>query len=119
MSDVKTIEPKAGDAILVSLNPDERGRPREAVVVVADDGKPRVYLNECKHIPIPLDAGTAQLLDDETGMLFCGTHGALYRLEDGYCTAGPCMGETLDPLPFEVDEHGNVLLSPDAEPAAT
>lgn len=113
---MKTIEPKAGDAILVTLDPDERGRPREAVVVVAADGKPRVYLNECKHIPIPLDAGTAQLLDDESGMLFCGTHGALYRLEDGYCTAGPCMGESLDVLPFQVDAEGRVLIEPAAEP---
>lgn len=113
---MKTIEPKSGDAILVMLNPDERGRPREAVVVVADDGRPRVYLNECKHIPIPLDAGTAQLLDDESGMLFCGTHGALYRLEDGYCTAGPCRGEILDTLPFRVDDEGRVLIDEDAEP---
>lgn len=113
---MKTIEPKAGDAILVFLNPDEKGRPREAVVVVADDGRPRVYLNECKHIPIPLDAGTAQLLDDETGMLFCGTHGALYRLEDGYCTAGPCTGESLDTLPFVVDGDGRVLIDEDAAP---
>jgi len=113
---LKTIEPKTGDAILVHLNPDERGRPREAVVVVAGDGEPRVYLNVCKHIPIPLDAGTAQLLDDETGMLFCGTHGALYRLEDGYCTAGPCMGEALDTVPFQVDAEGRVLIDEDAEP---
>ena len=107
---MKTIEPRAGEAILVHLHPDERGRPREAVVVVASDGQPRVYLNECKHIPIPLDAGTAQLLDEESGMLFCGTHGALYRLEDGHCVAGPCMGDDLDALPFRVDERGRVLL---------
>ena len=110
---MKTVNIEAGQAVLVRLQPDERGRPREAVVVLAADGLPRVYLNECKHIPIPLDAGTQELLDEDTGMLFCGTHGALYRLEDGHCVAGPCRGEALDALPFRVDAEGRVVLDED------
>ncbi|MAR57155.1 MAG: (2Fe-2S)-binding protein [Rickettsiales bacterium] len=110
---MKTVSIEKDQAKLVQLQPDPRGRPREAIVVLAGDGKPRVYLNECKHIPIPLDAGTAELLDEDSGMLFCGTHGALYRLEDGYCVAGPCMGEALDPLPFRVDDEGHVVLDED------
>ena len=36
---------------------------------------------------------------DETGLYFqCRTHGALFRLSDGLCIAGPCNGKPLRPV---------------------
>jgi nitrite reductase/ring-hydroxylating ferredoxin subunit len=32
----------------------------------------------------------------------CSTHGALFRVEDGVCLAGPCQGDRLEPYPIVV-----------------
>lgn len=98
------------DVRIVPLPPDEEGRPREALVVRASDGELRCYLNLCKHLPVPLDGGSREFLDPTGRYLVCGTHGALYRLEDGHCVEGPCVGTTLTPLEFTVRPDGSVVV---------
>lgn len=34
--------------------------------------------------------------------LLCGTHGALFRPQDGYCVSGPCVGDSLEPVPISL-----------------
>ncbi|MEE8263379.1 MAG: Rieske (2Fe-2S) protein, partial [Gammaproteobacteria bacterium] len=36
-----------------------------------------------------------QFLDETGNLLQCATHGALFRIEDGFCVAGPCTGASL------------------------
>jgi nitrite reductase/ring-hydroxylating ferredoxin subunit len=86
--------------MLAYLAPDSFGRPREAIVLLDDHDELRAYLNECRHLPIPLDAGSRQFL--VAGELQCSTHGARYRLRDGMCVSGPCRGAALASLPVEV-----------------
>lgn len=100
-----------GEVLPVSLGPDERGRPREALVLYDHEGELRAYVNRCAHLPIPLDAGSREFLNREGTALMCSTHGALYRLEDGFCTEGPCAGESLLALPVRVDDDGYVELT--------
>ncbi len=66
-------------------------------MLLDERGVLRCYENVCQHVPIPLDAGGRQFLDEE-GLLECATHGALYRRSDGECISGPCMGRQLTPL---------------------
>ncbi len=100
-----------GEVRVVPLTADER-RPPEALVLLDQAGEVRAYLNECQHLPIPLDAGSRQFLDPSGAHLRCCTHGALYRLEDGFCVAGPCRGRSLRALPVRVDADGWVVLDP-------
>lgn len=97
---VDELEP--GRAMVVALGRDRYGLPLQGLVVLDESKTPRAYLNVCKHLPIPLDGGTGDFFDDDRRHLFCGTHGALYRLSDGRCVAGPCEGESLDPIELEV-----------------
>ncbi|MBX3245685.1 MAG: Rieske 2Fe-2S domain-containing protein [Myxococcales bacterium] len=83
---------------------DRYGLPREALVLRDADGVLRGYVNQCKHLPIPIDAGSREFFDEVGEHLLCGTHGALFRLDDGMCVAGPCEGLPLDPV--EVEENG-------------
>ncbi len=46
-------------------------------------------------------------MSDDAQYLLCHQHGALYRLDDGRCIAGPCAGENLAALP--VREDGDAL----------
>jgi nitrite reductase/ring-hydroxylating ferredoxin subunit len=96
-------------AHIVALPRDARtGRPREAIVVLDQYGAVRAYLNVCQHIPIPLDGGSREFFDASGDHLRCGTHGALYRREDGFCFVGPCAGESLLALPIRIDDAGVV-----------
>jgi nitrite reductase/ring-hydroxylating ferredoxin subunit len=41
-------------------------------------------------------------------MIQCALHGALFRIEDGYCLYGPCQGASLHPLPLR--QEGAVVI---------
>lgn len=89
--------------VVVPMSRDAGGRPREALVLVDLDGVPRAYINRCEHLPIPIDGGTRHFFSSDKTALLCGTHGARYRLNDGYCYRGPCRGRSLVALDLRVD----------------
>ncbi len=60
------------------------------------------YLDRCPHIGTPLTLGDDRYLTRDGGHILCSTHGALFRLEDGLCLAGPCPGRTLPSWPVTV-----------------
>lgn len=95
-----TIARPTEEPVLVQLPRDKDG-PRTAIVLIDGSGCPRAYVNRCKHIPVPLDAGGGKVLSPFGPFLECRTHGARYRLTDGYCFEGPCEGESLDALEIE------------------
>ena len=86
------------------------GRPREALVLRDHGGELRAYLNRCEHLPIPIDGGARRFLSSDGQHLQCGTHGARFRLEDGYCVEGPCVGRALQAIPLEVEDGVVYLL---------
>jgi len=57
------------------------------------------YENACPHVGTPLDWTPDEFLDREGRHIVCATHGALFRIEDGVCLAGPCQGDQLEPWP--------------------
>ena len=67
------------------------------------------YVNYCPHTGGPLDWVEGRFLDYERRHILCATHGALFRIEDGHCLAGPCAGKGLTKLATAV-EDGVVLL---------
>ena len=68
--------------------------------LIQKDGRRHAYLNRCPHTGVNLD-WTPDRFRDWTGRLIqCATHGALFRIEDGYCVAGPCAGRSLVALPL-------------------
>ena len=73
-----------------------------ALLVIKKDGVVRVYLNHCPHHGTPLDWMPDQFMDHQGKHLQCSTHGALFRVDDGECIAGPCQGESLEALAFEL-----------------
>lgn len=61
-----------------------------------------VYVNACPHIGLTLDLVPGQFLDRQRTHILCANHGALFRIDDGVCVAGPCRGEALSPVPVAV-----------------
>jgi nitrite reductase/ring-hydroxylating ferredoxin subunit len=94
-------------AVRVVQLPPEGRIPREALVVRDASGVLRAYLNRCQHLPIPLDGGSRRFLARDGAHLQCGTHGARYRLSDGHCIEGPCLGRSL--IALELEQSGDDL----------
>jgi nitrite reductase/ring-hydroxylating ferredoxin subunit len=87
------------------------GSGETRVFVIRHEGQPRAYLNRCPHTGVNLDWVPDRFLDWTGRMVQCATHGALFRIEDGYCIAGPCAGLALAALPLrEVDGFIEVQL---------
>jgi nitrite reductase/ring-hydroxylating ferredoxin subunit len=77
---------------------------RRSVFVVRKGGRVYGYANVCPHAGAPLDWMPGVFLDEEGKFLCCGSHGALFGIEDGLCVAGPCRGARLTALRIEIVE---------------
>jgi len=69
-----------------------------------------VYVNSCPHLGTPLDFTPGRFLSLDKTHIVCATHGALFRIGDGYCVSGPCAGKSLQTAPFKIHD-GFILLS--------
>lgn len=68
---------------------------------VKKHGKIHAYKNHCPHLGIQLEFMPDQFLDMEGSLIQCAMHGALFRIEDGYCISGPCVDQSLQPISLE------------------
>jgi nitrite reductase/ring-hydroxylating ferredoxin subunit len=80
------------------------------VVVLRQGERIIAYRNECPHAGSPLDLMPDQFLSADGRHLQCHTHGALFRIEDGMCIAGPCLGRALAPVALRI-EDGALLIA--------
>lgn len=81
-----------------------------SIVLIRWHGRFFLYENHCPHRGIRLEWQPNQFLDYERQFIQCAMHGALFRIDDGECIAGPCPGEILTSVPFHIDE-GKIYLS--------
>ncbi len=79
--------------------------------LIRRDGRNHAYLNRCAHMGAPMDWQPGQFLDSDGLYIVCALHGAHFRVEDGYCVAGPCKGASLTPVRVR-EADGQLLLEP-------
>ncbi|NVK39615.1 MAG: Rieske (2Fe-2S) protein [Oceanospirillaceae bacterium] len=72
-----------------------------ALFAVHHQGQFFVYENRCPHRGVQLEWLPDQFLDYERNFIQCATHGALFKIDDGQCIAGPCNGKHLAAVPFQ------------------
>lgn len=77
------------------------GKDRRDIVAVRKQGVLHAYVNSCPHQLTPLETFPDKFLNEDGTLLVCSTHGARFRIEDGYCVSGPCQGKSLTPIAFE------------------
>ncbi len=68
------------------------------------------FANSCPHTGVELNWQPDQFLDSERCYIQCSVHGALFRLEDGLCLRGPCVGQRLRRLRLRVRGEDVYLL---------
>jgi nitrite reductase/ring-hydroxylating ferredoxin subunit len=70
--------------------------------LVRKRGQVYAYRNRCPHTGVTLNWQPDQFLDMDGVMIQCATHGALFRISDGYCLQGPCAGQSLEAVAIEI-----------------
>jgi len=78
--------------------PDDAGGHN--IVVVRHGDRAFGYVNACPHIGTALDMISDDFVDADERLLVCALHGARFRIEDGVCVAGPCVGDALRAFPI-------------------
>jgi nitrite reductase/ring-hydroxylating ferredoxin subunit len=73
----------------------------------------RVYVNSCPHLKVGLDWVEDKFLSTDGSVIVCAMHGALFQIDDGLCTFGPCYGSRLEAVKIDVIS-GAVFVSEDA-----
>jgi len=95
--------------------PDGEGRGFEQdgddddILVVRQGEQVHGYINVCPHTATPLDWVADQFMSLDKSHIMCATHGAEFRIEDGFCVMGPCRGQSLDTISVSIRD-GDVVL---------
>ncbi len=92
--------PEGDSAGFAAAHPDGR---RLGVLAVKRAGAVFAYVNSCPHTGAPLDLIPGQFLSIDKALILCSSHGAMFRIEDGYCVEGPCARKSLTPLAVTVE----------------
>ena len=79
------------------------GRPRRLIAIRRDE-RVIVYDNACPHLGLPLDIVPGRFLEATGRHILCTNHGALFRIDDGFCVKGPCVGAALAAVAAEVTD---------------
>ena len=61
-----------------------------------------VYVNSCPHIGTPLDWMPDQFMSRDGKYIICATHGAAFTPVTGECVLGPCKGDYLDKVKYDI-----------------
>ncbi len=80
--------------------------------LVRHQGTAYGYLNQCPHLGVELNWKPDHFLDVDKRHIQCSTHGALFRMQDGFCIEGPCAGQVLTPVHI-VESDGKLFLKQD------
>lgn len=88
------------------------GSDKEGFVIRFGEGY-KAYVNQCAHWNIPLDFGDGEFYYEEIDRIVCKSHGAAYRVSDGYCDSGPCAGAGLTGLPLQINGDEAVVEIPE------
>jgi nitrite reductase/ring-hydroxylating ferredoxin subunit len=75
----------------------------DAIFVVRRDGLLRAYRDICPHYGRTRLAWRRDAyLTEDLGHILCSAHGAEFSLDTGICVVGPCLGQSLEPVPVEL-----------------
>ncbi|MCP4326879.1 MAG: Rieske (2Fe-2S) protein [Alphaproteobacteria bacterium] len=86
------------------------GTERWEVFVIRRGGEVHAYENTCPHTGTPLETLPDRFLTADQSLILCSTHGARFRIDDGYCVAGPCEGRRLTPVAVDLAATGQLSL---------
>ncbi|OYT89484.1 MAG: (2Fe-2S)-binding protein [Burkholderiales bacterium PBB6] len=98
---------------------DTAGAGQDTLFVVRRGEQLLAYVNSCPHHDTPLAWRRDAYLNAAGDRIVCAAHGALFEIDTGRCTLGPCLGDALTPLALRTDPDGEVHLAPPQDSETT
>ena len=89
---------------------DPRGTGRDTMFVVRQGRALHAWLNACPHHGTTMPWRRHAYLNAAGDRIVCSAHGALFEIDTGRCTLGPCLGQALTPVSVVVHD-GEVHLA--------
>jgi nitrite reductase/ring-hydroxylating ferredoxin subunit len=86
---------------------------QDSVLVVRQGQQLFAYRDACPHHNTPMAWRKDAYLDGAGQRIVCAAHGAQFEIASGLCTLGPCLGESLTPLPLLIHQNGEIHLASD------
>jgi nitrite reductase/ring-hydroxylating ferredoxin subunit len=84
---------------------------QDTMFVVRDGDALHAWADACPHHCTPMAWRRHAFLNAARDRIVCAAHGALFEIDTGRCTLGPCLGDTLTRIPVVLDAHGDVRLA--------
>lgn len=82
---------------------DPANEGRDSMFIVRQGDKLHAWRNSCPHYNRARMAWKKdEFLNGDKSKIMCGAHGAMFDIDTGLCTIGPCIGEHLTSVPVEV-----------------
>ena len=78
--------------------------PDTPILVLRQGDRAYAYVNRCPHIGVQLNWMPDQFMSLDQQWLQCSMHGAQFRLHDGLCIYGPCLGRSLESLALTIED---------------
>lgn len=82
---------------------------KDSVFALRHGGEVRLYRNSCPHLDVPMEYRKDRFLSADGSLIVCYAHGAQFLPDSGLCIYGPCLGERLSALRWQVDDGWLVL----------
>ena len=92
---------------------DPHASGRDTIVVVRQGTALHAWANACPHHGTPMAWRKNAFLNAARDRIVCGAHGAQFEIDTGLCTLGPCLGQSLTPVPLHIHVSGEVHLASD------
>lgn len=82
---------------------DPLGEGRDTMFLVRKGDVVHAWRNHCPHYDRARMAWKKdEFLDPSREKIMCFAHGAMFEIDTGECTIGPCLGQSLTPVDIEV-----------------
>jgi nitrite reductase/ring-hydroxylating ferredoxin subunit len=89
---------------------DSRRGGQDTLLVVRRGRQLFAYADACPHHGTPMAWRKDAYLNAAGDRIVCAAHGALFEIDTGLCVQGPCLGDSLAPIPLITHEDGEVHL---------
>jgi nitrite reductase/ring-hydroxylating ferredoxin subunit len=85
---------------------------QDTLLLVRQGERVFAYADACPHHGTPMAWRKDAYLNAARDRIVCHAHGAQFDIATGECLLGPCLGQSLTPVPLHIQASGELHLAP-------
>jgi nitrite reductase/ring-hydroxylating ferredoxin subunit len=80
---------------------------KRTIFIVRQGQQAWAYLNMCPHMGVEMEFQENKFMSFDGTQIQCAMHGALFDISTGFCSWGPCSGQSL--VSIEIVNNNGIL----------